>query len=155
MVKMEEKSFSKWSRLGKNEDPWWRSSHGNSSINKNSRICSLVLNTYWTGSRIGVEAKLNIENDSWLITFTGSNLVEGMSENDCTCWYANSKGLKGIGPSKESNFDSVGTNQGSSKEIVLDVIILILAIGVCTLGGGREKFPSNAESLIKPTPTSL
>ena len=62
---------------------------------------------------------------------------------------------KAIGPSKESNSDSEGTIQGSSKEIVLDVIILILAIGVCTLGGGREKVPSQAESLIKPTPTSL
>ena len=152
---MEEKSLPKWPRSGKNKDLWWRSSHGNSSTDKNSQICSSILNTCWSRSGIGVEAEINIENDSRLITFTGSDSVEGVSENDYTFWYANSKGLKGIGPSKESSSDSEGTIQGSSKEIVLDVIILILAIGGCTLGASREKVPSKAKSLSKPTPTSL
>ena len=152
---MEENSFSKWLRSGKNEDLWWRSSHRNSSIDKNSRICSSISNTCWSRFGIDVEAELDIESYSSLITFTGLDLVEGVLENDCTAWYANSKGLKGIAPSKESSSESEGIIQGSSKEIVLDVIILILAIGGCTLGAGRKKVPSKADSLSKPTLTSL
>ena len=55
---MDEKSFSKWSNSGRNEDQWCRSSHGKSLEDKISRICSSV----WTGSGIVVVAELDMES---------------------------------------------------------------------------------------------
>ena len=76
-----------------------------------------------------------------------------MCQYDCTTTYAFSKGLKGISPLKESNFDSEGTTQVSSNGIVLDEIILMLEIFHGTLDGYMEKVPIRAESFTSPTPT--
>ena len=141
----------KWSISGKNEDRWWRSSHGKSSIDKSSWICS----SEWTRSENVVEAEVDIESDSPWTTFIGSVSVEQESENDCTTWYVISKGLKGIASPNESTSESEGTIQGSSKAIVFNEIIWIVAKEGNTLGGGKEKFPSKPEYLIKHTPTSL
>ena len=143
--------ISNLSSSGKNDDLWWRSSHGNSSMNKNSRMLSSVWNTCWKGSGIDVIAELDGENDFSVITFIGSESVDEGLENDCTAWFSISKGLKGTSPLKESSSDSKGTIQGSSNGIVIDVIIFILAIVRGTLGGGIEKFPIKAESFTKPT----
>ena len=143
--------FSKWSSSGKNEDRWWRSSHGKSSTDKSSRIFSSI----WRGSENFVEVEVDIENDSSWSTFIGSVSIEKESKNDYTTWYVISKGIKGIALPNESTLESEGTIQGSSNAIVFNEIIWIVVIEDNTLGGGKEKVPSKSESLIKPAPTSL
>ena len=54
-------------------------------------------------------SEVDVENESSWTSFIKSVLVDIGSENDCTVWYANSYGLKGIRVPNESNSVSEGT----------------------------------------------